>query len=326
MGPRQALRYTRTSGSRVCPFTEIFGTQAKASDLLQAIALCVTGTYRKVGPAYILTSDITGMGVRKLKFAAWKQNVDNEVNRRENAWRAAVVQSGVLAKIGFDSKDRYAPDDQTSRDLEAVDDQLMQTFQYDLVPASDLTQDMRSLLTKYAAQDPSRYMVNKVGLHSNIEFSFVLPGGQALRPERSTLGERVMFKLAVTARPQKPVTADSFVFNPQGKQALIVKAETASEAELAVKQARLHGFLAIWLDTHQSAAIKAAENHGVKVSLVIRPWEATAVDSETTCKIAMCWVTPVRNLPSGGTRNRPGRNSSGSRTLPAGLAHGQSMI
>lgn len=38
---------------------------AKAGDLLQALALCVTGTYRQVGPAYVLTDDLLGVGPRQ---------------------------------------------------------------------------------------------------------------------------------------------------------------------------------------------------------------------------------------------------------------------
>jgi hypothetical protein len=41
-----------------------------ASNLLQAIAVCVGGTYRQVGPAFLLTNDIEGLGV---KHALWKR-------------------------------------------------------------------------------------------------------------------------------------------------------------------------------------------------------------------------------------------------------------
>lgn len=37
---------------------------ASASDLLQALALCVHGTYRQIGPAYVLTDDLIGAGVK----------------------------------------------------------------------------------------------------------------------------------------------------------------------------------------------------------------------------------------------------------------------
>src|SRR5579862_5027765 len=37
-----------------------------ASDLLRAVALCQMATYRQVGPAFVLTDDIAGVGTRKL--------------------------------------------------------------------------------------------------------------------------------------------------------------------------------------------------------------------------------------------------------------------
>lgn len=42
---------------------------ARAADLLRALALCVGGTYRQVGPAFVLTDDVIGLGT---KHALWK--------------------------------------------------------------------------------------------------------------------------------------------------------------------------------------------------------------------------------------------------------------
>ena len=42
---------------------------APAADLLRALAVCVGGTYRQVGPAFVLTDDVIGLGT---KHALWK--------------------------------------------------------------------------------------------------------------------------------------------------------------------------------------------------------------------------------------------------------------
>ena len=42
---------------------------APAADLLRALAVCVGGTYRQVGPAWVLTDDVMGLGT---KHALWK--------------------------------------------------------------------------------------------------------------------------------------------------------------------------------------------------------------------------------------------------------------
>ena len=47
-------------------------TAATAEDLLQAVCLCVTGTFRKVGPAYVLTDDLIGIGIRRKHLQEWE--------------------------------------------------------------------------------------------------------------------------------------------------------------------------------------------------------------------------------------------------------------
>ena len=48
-----------------------------AEDLLQAVCLGVTGTFRKVGPAYVLTDDLIGVGVRRKHLQAWEDDAFN---------------------------------------------------------------------------------------------------------------------------------------------------------------------------------------------------------------------------------------------------------
>lgn len=46
---------------------------ARAADLLRALALCVTGTFRQVGQAFVLTDDLSGVGVRRAKLSDWEE-------------------------------------------------------------------------------------------------------------------------------------------------------------------------------------------------------------------------------------------------------------
>ncbi len=52
-------RYERRS------VTPVGASRAKASDLLQSLCLCLAGTFRRVGPAYVLTDDLAGVGTRR---------------------------------------------------------------------------------------------------------------------------------------------------------------------------------------------------------------------------------------------------------------------
>ncbi len=52
---------------------------ASAEDLLQAVCLCVTGTFRKIGPAYVLTDDLIGVGVRRRHLQDWESKAFNDM-------------------------------------------------------------------------------------------------------------------------------------------------------------------------------------------------------------------------------------------------------
>ena len=63
----------------------IAGTAANvpAADLLRAVSLCVTGTFRKVGPAYVLTDDLIGVGIQRQHLVAWEQAANRAGNELE---------------------------------------------------------------------------------------------------------------------------------------------------------------------------------------------------------------------------------------------------
>lgn len=49
---------------------------ARARDVLEALALCVTGTFRRVGPAFVLTDDVLGAGTRRIILNRFAQDAD----------------------------------------------------------------------------------------------------------------------------------------------------------------------------------------------------------------------------------------------------------
>lgn len=50
---------------------------ASAADLLQALCLSIAGTFRQVGPAYVLTDDLLGVGVRRKRLQEWEMDASN---------------------------------------------------------------------------------------------------------------------------------------------------------------------------------------------------------------------------------------------------------
>ena len=51
----------------------------EARDIMQALALCVCGTWRQVGPAYVLTDDVQGMGTRRAALEEAAQGWSNRL-------------------------------------------------------------------------------------------------------------------------------------------------------------------------------------------------------------------------------------------------------
>ncbi len=49
-------------------------SEASATDVLAALALAVAGTYRQVGPTFVLTDDLEGVGTRRKRLANWEDS------------------------------------------------------------------------------------------------------------------------------------------------------------------------------------------------------------------------------------------------------------
>lgn len=69
-----------------------------AGDILQALAFCVTGTWRQVGPAFILSDDIAGIGTRTQLWHEFERDADE-------------LRKAPLLAAGADMLKRHGPDD-----------------------------------------------------------------------------------------------------------------------------------------------------------------------------------------------------------------------
>ena len=82
------------------------GQSAPAADLLQALALCVGGTYRRVGPAWVLTDDVVGLGT---KHALWKAFEDKAQSMLPDS--SDFSQTGPNPALPYTVKDIMEADD-----------------------------------------------------------------------------------------------------------------------------------------------------------------------------------------------------------------------
>ncbi len=78
---------------------------APAADVLGALALAVAGTYRQIGPAYVLTDDLEGVGTRRKRLQNWQDGTSNDgmkINGEAGAvlLKRRVSQARILPAFG----------------------------------------------------------------------------------------------------------------------------------------------------------------------------------------------------------------------------------
>lgn len=83
--------------------------EVRCGDLLAAIAQMVTGTFRRVGSDYLLTSDLMGLGTRKVKFDQWEADIRAYQNQMSKDWYQQISKGSVLREVKTSARDPYQP-------------------------------------------------------------------------------------------------------------------------------------------------------------------------------------------------------------------------
>ena len=248
----------------------VAGGSAEAGDLLRGIAEAVTGTYRRVGGVYVLTSDLTGMGYRKLRIAAWENALQNEVWKHEDTWRHEIGARSGFGELSFGGGS-MAP----SGDLIKTIDRADQTSAID-VTSDNLGPDLQRLLDQWDRDDTETPIrKDKVGVSSDLYYSFTLPDGTQLQPEGS-IGGRWEFSERRNAQPpRQPPVAFPIALPKELPLEIAVRAESGSITDLIARCAA-HQAKRVWLETNDPSILIEAVDAGaaahVQVGLLVRPW------------------------------------------------------
>ena len=106
----------------------VAGAGARAGDVLQALALSLTGAFRKIGtdaytgagakPFYLLTADTAGVGAEVARLAEWAEDAESTKRRVMDASHAAAAKNDPLSHLHFAPGDPYAPTDAQARRAE----------------------------------------------------------------------------------------------------------------------------------------------------------------------------------------------------------------
>lgn len=259
--------------------TEFKGGPVRSGDLLQALALTLTGTFRKVGETYVLTSDLEGLGTRFARIGAWATAIRDKVREREAEWQRAIAKSSGFAKVGFAANDPFAPNDAVRK---WTADHLGRAG-LEMMPFADLPPNLQELLRRAAKRvaQSQPIQIDQAGPVEDVMWNFVLPDGKQIEWEDSSLNTEV---LATTSShdwktdPPEPVKPLAL---PAGKPAsLAIRTDDPQAAADVAAAAARYGFRELWLQTAEpkclDAAIAQGQKSGVAVRLLVRPWEAAA--------------------------------------------------
>jgi hypothetical protein len=260
---------------------EFLGASARARDLLAALALSVEGTYRKVGPAYVLTSDLEGMGSRKLLLAYWQELVRREADRRVDEWRHQIGAKGRLASIKYDKTAPLTPSDALSATIDEND----ATSNRNPTPVNQLTPGLRAFLNSWDLEYRQQPVLKeKVGLSTELVYHFILPNGTPLRPEGNLGGLNSFIGKTNGPRKQPGPPVGPFPIPAAANPGFLVEVDDATSAQDAVRVISEFKGAKLWLITRQAealaAAIKAGQVAGLDVGLAIRPWRWPASDND----------------------------------------------
>lgn len=269
------------------------GTSAQAGDVLKALCLAVTGTFRRVeGSAFVLTDDLLGMGARKLRLAEWYAGVSAEMERRDDEFRARIAAHKPFDHLDFASDDPLAPSP-AMREKIAARTGRGDGYEESQMPAASLTPALRAHLAQEAARrnaeghDPIR--TDAVAVETHLGFDYVVPGaGTAAGAHGSDLGPESGYK------PQPPVAAlDMGALlrdNPRlskgpvplpatvATRALLVAPGSAEAAKTLVRAAKRRGFTHVWVEGEAEVLKAALDGATLPVVAVVRPLRARAGD------------------------------------------------
>jgi hypothetical protein len=252
-----------------------YGDSVRSGDVLQALALAVTGTFRKVGETFLLTSDLEGIGAKRLKIETWKQDLQLLLRQRTDGWKRSIAEGGAAHLIGFPSDSPLPISDLMTQFM----DHEYENDGSKTIPASQLPPQWQKILNEGTSRFAAGTMRTDVAFpYGELFWNFVLPDGRPLEREES-LG----YSSSLTKAPGPPRERFSrteirpLELKAGTSAALMLKTDEPSVASELPALARGHGFEEVWLQTWEPAclqnALTAAQALGIRVRLVLKPWE-----------------------------------------------------
>jgi hypothetical protein len=265
-----------------------YGTAATAGDLLRGIALAIGGAIRRVGAAYVLTSDLEGAASSETRFGMHLTLGRIQTLGRVAEWRASAEKRRVLANLGFPSDDafdaRSIPADKIEPGNSGQDQLWVQLS--DLPPAIQSAVSQMEAARRRQAEsaprgaNPGRFnpgqpvpeLAGKAFVTSTVGYRFVLPDGRPLENHPFELRNSRIAEIADFNSNESAIPCDPKKLAPGS--AVAIKSDDAETVTRLCGEIKAFQIPEIWLDSQSPSAINAALDSGLKVDLIVRPWRA----------------------------------------------------
>ncbi|HET6383677.1 MAG TPA: hypothetical protein VFJ58_09820 [Armatimonadota bacterium] len=256
---------------------------ARAADLLQAMAFCLRGTYRRVGPAFVLTDDLIGVGTRRTIIERLRLDADNA--RRGLLYQAGdtILQLHSIADLPPGPGAVSITPDQFQQALKHQPKGLINPIRSIQVPADELTPEQQDAAQKVmdglirerneVEKMPDRpgkpflkplpTLDGPVTMSMSPVVQLLLPSldgpvnmGDLLNPgllfsPSPELGETraaALTKALLARAPASRMPSLAAVLKPIPHRAVIVEAHTAAGVDSVVTSMRQLGLNELWLE------------------------------------------------------------------------------
>ncbi|MBB6053075.1 hypothetical protein [Armatimonas rosea] len=280
------------------------GTQARTGDVLQALARGVAGTWRKVGPGYVLTDDLTPLAIRMGRIHDWLTAAQDALETaRAGAEERSEAQKAALLRWHPDDPSR--PTGTLAERLAAFEAQWQQqpflkTPDGGWRPneltlrLSDLPDTLRAQAEQQLTKAVSSVFTDRVVYEPQTVLELLPPSYPPIRVSWAAEGY---------PRGHRPETADEPEILPaplrQLPRTLAVAIQSPQDAERAVQAAKAQGFAALWVqvglgDTALlAAAVKAGQAAQLPVHALVRPLRAPqGTDTTVEAKRSPLYLRP----------------------------------
>ena len=248
------------------------GASARCGDVLKGLALSVTGTFRKVGDTYVLTSDLEGIGTKMTKLAYWHWNLTQIEQKELDTWKSKISTNSGIQAINYAADDPLTPNEAMRKFMDTDFEQGEKTM-----PASALSPGWSQLLNSKDNHFAENLRTDVAEPWDSVFWSFVAPGNDVLRWESELCDLNELTHYAERHRPQgKSQEPKKFTLGGLPGSALIYQTEDPDLAANLPILAKAQGFTELWLQTTHRQTLSAAANAGktaaIPVKLVVEPF------------------------------------------------------